>query len=233
MQKAASEGAGRHTAMSTRRPRQLRRKGRCSAANGHAGAPLDGSRLLPWMAKLSDRLSNVIVLRRSWESGVTNPMTTYRAKCAVFLDPPYLTAERSSDMYGSDRQGTSDDAARASYKWAVEHGGDPRFRIAYCCHEGDFPCRKDGLLSHAGSAASGAQIASTGRIRSCSARIAKGRSRRTCSHDSDSPLPLPRRRTRVARLRRSEEARPLCTPAQGTKVGEPRLGKRWCWRSTD
>ena len=125
---------------------------------------LDGSRLLPWMAKLSERLSNVIVLRRSWESGVTNPMTTYRAKCAVFLDPPYLTAERSSDMYGSDRQGTSDDAARASYKWAVEHGGDPRFRIAYCCHEGDFPrARRMGCFSHAGSAASGAQIASTGR----------------------------------------------------------------------
>ena len=53
------------------------------------------------------------------------------------LDPPYRTERRSASLYGSDADGTSDDVAVASYDWAVEHG--ERYRIAYCCHAGDFP----------------------------------------------------------------------------------------------
>ena len=58
----------------------------------------------------------------------------------VFLDPPYRTDEgnrSATNLYESDRRGTSTEAAVASYKWAVEHGA--RIRIAYCCREGDFP----------------------------------------------------------------------------------------------
>ena len=33
--------------------------------------------------------------------------------------------------------GTSSDIARDTYRWAVEHG--KRYRIAYACHENDFP----------------------------------------------------------------------------------------------
>ena len=54
----------------------------------------------------------------------------------ILLDPPYLTEKRST-IYSSDLKGTSDNAAAASYEWAIEHGD--RYRIAYCSHEHDFP----------------------------------------------------------------------------------------------
>lgn len=102
------------------------------------GVP-NGARLAPWMRRLAERLAGVIVLRRPWASCVTNPMLTDKEPVAVFLDPPYLTSGRSGGLYGSDAAGGSDDAAREAYGWAVERGGDPRLRVAYCCREGDFP----------------------------------------------------------------------------------------------
>ena len=53
------------------------------------------------------------------------------------MDPPYPTAKRQRDIYQSDYRGESDDIAARAYAWAVEHGG--RYRIAFCCHGGDFP----------------------------------------------------------------------------------------------
>ena len=59
----------------------------------------------------------------------------------MFLDPPYRTTrkdggKRSTGLYQGDAAGASDDVAEATYRWAVEHG--ERYRVAYCCHEGDF-----------------------------------------------------------------------------------------------
>ena len=109
---------------------------------GMDATPLDGSRLQPWMRALCERLKGVIVLCRDWQSGLTKPMTmeAYMHKhiCAVFLDPPYLTADRST-IYASDHAGDSDAAAIGAYEWAVERGNQERYRIAYACHEGDFP----------------------------------------------------------------------------------------------
>ena len=48
-----------------------------------------------------------------------------------------MTEERSK-IYGSDMiAGESNRVAKESYEWALEHGG--RYRVAYCCHQGDFP----------------------------------------------------------------------------------------------
>ena len=109
---------------------------------GMDATPLDGSRLQPWMRALCERLKGVIVLCRDWQSGLTKPMTmeAYMHKhiCAVFLDPPYLTVDRST-IYASDHAGDSDAAAIGAYEWAVERGNQERYRIAYACHEGDFP----------------------------------------------------------------------------------------------
>ena len=101
-----------------------------------------GERLIPWFQALARRLAKVYVLARSWESCVTRAVLgDYEASgkptIAVFLDPPYVTGERSDSMYGSDAAGTSTDTAAAAYAWAVEHGD--RYRIAYAMHEGDFP----------------------------------------------------------------------------------------------
>ena len=106
--------------------------------------PLDGSRLRPWMRALCDRLLKVIVLHRSWESAVTPTMLLGHSDkplpVGILLDPPYRTDEgnRKGDLYGSDKAGTSTDAATASYEWAVKAAVETRLRIAYCCRSGDF-----------------------------------------------------------------------------------------------
>ena len=108
-----------------------------------ADGSLDGSRLRPWFRALAQRLSRVIVLNRSWESAVTDSVlqqtpSSPKPTVAVFMDPPYRTANgRSTGLYVGDRAGASDDVAEASYAWAVEHGD--RYRIAYACHLNDFP----------------------------------------------------------------------------------------------
>ena len=110
--------------------------------------PYDGSSLHPWFLWLHERLRLVTAFYRGWESGVSKIMTMHhesKAKktpliCGVFLDPPYLTSEGNrSDLYESDCQSDPDKAAHDSYEWAVEHGKQERFRIAYCCRRGDFP----------------------------------------------------------------------------------------------
>ena len=108
-----------------------------------AGEVLTGERLRPWFRALAQRLSRVIVLNRSWESAVTDSVlqqtpSSPKPVVAVFLDPPYRTANgRSTGLYVGDKAGASDDVATASYEWAVEHGA--KYRIAYACHLGDFP----------------------------------------------------------------------------------------------
>lgn len=98
-------------------------------------------RLVSWFRKLQGRLRHVIVLNRSWEAALTNTMLCANAggydQQSVMLDPPYITGRRSGDLYVSDRDGTSNQVARDSYEWAVEHGHE--YRIAYCSFEGDFP----------------------------------------------------------------------------------------------
>ena len=85
--------------------------------------------------QLAERLRCVIVLNRDWTSGVTPAAlmdNTNRSDLtrAVVLDPPYL-AERQ--FYGTDTESIT----TAAYRWAVEHGD--RYRVAYCCNEGDYP----------------------------------------------------------------------------------------------
>lgn len=97
--------------------------------------------LLAWFAALQERLHGVIVLNRDWTSALTPTVLMQTASAAkppvgVLLDPPYRTSDRSDTIYGSDFAGVSDDAAEASYLWAVENGD--KYRVAYCAHEGDF-----------------------------------------------------------------------------------------------
>ena len=117
-------------------------KGTQKALHNGSPLPLDGTRLQPWMRALCERLKGVIVLNRGWQSCLTKPMlmSSYMAHhaCAILLDPPYKTEGRSR-IYASDHDGTSDQCAEESYEWAVEHGKQGRYRIAYCAHENDFP----------------------------------------------------------------------------------------------
>ena len=95
------------------------------------GDAVDGTRLRPWMEALAVRLARVVVLNRSWESAVTLTVLAQtgarKPSVGILMDPPYLTADRARDIYGSDISGHSDDVAQASYGLAVppaDHG-DP------------------------------------------------------------------------------------------------------------
>ena len=80
------------------------------------------------------------MLNRDWRSAVTPSVlaqtpTGPKPPVGILLDPPYLTTERSSEVYGSDMDGSSSAVAADAWKWAQEHGD--RYRIAYCAHAGD------------------------------------------------------------------------------------------------
>ena len=100
-----------------------------------------GDRLLDWFYRIQRRLERVIILNRDWTSAVTPTLlcdtpTNAGFTQAILLDPPYLTGQRSDNLYQSDKDGTSDAVAQAAYDWAVAHGA--KYRIAYCCLVGDF-----------------------------------------------------------------------------------------------
>ena len=105
---------------------------------------VDETRLRAWLQWLCERMCKVVVLPRSWESGVTDSMTLAsergKARVGVFLDPPYKTEHRSKTLYVTDREGLSTDIAVAAYEWAVAKARErPEIRIGYCCRHGDFP----------------------------------------------------------------------------------------------
>ena len=114
------------------------------------GNPTGGAGVRSWerrdalvghMAELAERLRDVIVLGGNWRQclGPTPLMhtpTSPKPSVGILLDPPYLTGDRSDDIYGSDLDGTSDRVAIEAWEWALEHGDT--YRIAYCCHDGDF-----------------------------------------------------------------------------------------------
>lgn len=116
-----------------------------AAGEGADGQPLGGvfggDRLIPWFGALARRLAKVVVLNRDWSSAVTPSVLQQtpsgpQPSVAVFLDPPYRTADRHEGLYMGDAPGVSDDVAIAAYEWAVEHGA--RYRIGYACRVGDF-----------------------------------------------------------------------------------------------
>lgn len=100
--------------------------------------------LIPWFEDLAQRLSRAVVLNRDWSSAVTRTVLAYDRPCGrnsklnrcILLDPPYRMERRKATLYASDMDGTSEQAAVDSFRWAVEHGDE--YRIAYCAHEGDF-----------------------------------------------------------------------------------------------
>ena len=95
---------------------------------------------------LSKRLRRVTTLNRPFDGFISPSLlgntTTQITDTALFLDPPYrVSTGRHSSLYSSDIAGTSEDVAVTAYEWAIKHGD--RFKIAYCCHEGDFEIPKN------------------------------------------------------------------------------------------
>lgn len=91
--------------------------------------------VLDWFERLAERLHRLRVCCGDFERVLGPTPTVLKAHTtAVFLDPPYGdNAGREMGLYATDC-GSVADRARA---WAVEHGDDPRLRIALCGYEGE------------------------------------------------------------------------------------------------
>lgn len=93
-----------------------------------------GDWIREWFDDLSERLRDVRVCCGDWSRVCTNAPTTKQGLTGVFLDPPYAdTAKRCSDLYATDDLNVAHDVRR----WAIEHGDDPKMRIALCGYEGE------------------------------------------------------------------------------------------------
>lgn len=87
------------------------------------------------LRKIADRLASVAVFNKPWKQCFSGRVMEHREakEVAIFLDPPYKLEKRGKTYENEDQ---AEDAAIESYKWAIEHG--EKYRIGYCCHEGDF-----------------------------------------------------------------------------------------------
>jgi DNA adenine methylase len=99
---------------------------------------------------LSFRLRFVVALCGDWSRCVSPVMRgAYGGKTSgVLLDPPYSNDVRASGLY-SDDDGSVAAKARV---WAIEHGDNPRIRIALCglAEEHDMPDAWD-VYDHSGN----------------------------------------------------------------------------------
>ncbi len=87
-----------------------------------------------YFATLCDRLRRVRVCCGDWTRVCGPTPTVKQGLTAVFLDPPYSDeAKRDPDLYAKESGTVAHDVRR----WAIEHGDDPRLRIALCGYVGE------------------------------------------------------------------------------------------------
>jgi DNA adenine methylase len=67
-----------------------------------------------------------------WRRVVTDGALSHGDPIGVFLDPPYDQTMRDSTLYNHE-----DTVSADVREWAIEHGDNPRYRIALCGYEGE------------------------------------------------------------------------------------------------
>lgn len=124
-------GSGVHAPTLTRQLPQLT----CNEGGSSRGAALTSiaasGGLYDYLRSLSLRLRRVRVCCGDWKRVLTPSVTTYIGITGVFLDPPYKHELRER-CYAEDHDISADVRT-----WALEHGDDPKFRIALCGYEGE------------------------------------------------------------------------------------------------
>jgi len=103
-----------------------------SGASGRGTHAKYTSNLYEYFDALSNRLRRVRVCCGEWHRILGPSPTIHVGTTAVFLDPPYGDATRDK-VYNHD----SLELAGAVLKWCVEHGDEPKLRIALCGYEGE------------------------------------------------------------------------------------------------
>jgi hypothetical protein len=107
-----------------------------------------------WMLALADRLRRVRVCCGDWKRVLGPSATEKIGVTGVFLDPPYSAeADRDPSIYSQEDL----DVAHRVREWALEHGDNPKLRIALCGYEGEHE------MPETGSASRGRRTAATPR----------------------------------------------------------------------
>lgn len=102
-----------------------------SGAGVHRGS-VKGLGLLSWFEELRERLRCVRVCCGGWERVLGPSVLFGSGVTGVLLDPPYSHALRDRGLYGVES-----DVSATVRQWAIDHGDDPRLRIALCGYEGE------------------------------------------------------------------------------------------------
>lgn len=123
------QGTGVHRTFAQQKP-QLSGDG-SGESRGLLKAGTRAQGLQAYLQELSDRLRRVRVCCGDWKRVVTPATTTYIGLTGILLDPPY-DQDRRSICYSEDH-----DVAAEVRAWALEHGDDPKLRIALCGYEGE------------------------------------------------------------------------------------------------
>lgn len=98
--------------------------------SGQGAAATWTDHLIETMQRLADRLRRVRVCCGDWTRVCGPTPTVKQGITGVFLDPPYDQDERDGSLYVHESPVSA--AVRA---WAIEHGDDPRIRIALCGYD--------------------------------------------------------------------------------------------------
>lgn len=101
---------------------------------GTTGVRTKTTTIAAWFEVLAERLRRVRVCCGEWDRILGPSPTTHIGVTGVFLDPPYgEAAKRDANLYAHDDLGL----AERVHAWAIEHGNDPKLRIALCGYEGE------------------------------------------------------------------------------------------------
>lgn len=115
------------------RPPGVNRK-RPHLMNSGVGVNRPQTHLVEYFNVLAERLRNVRVCAGDWARVVTDGALARGTHVGIFLDPPY-SAKTGRDMscYRTD----SGNVAREVLEWCIEHGNNPRYRIALAGYAGE------------------------------------------------------------------------------------------------
>ncbi len=98
----------------------------------HLGDAGRGDRIAAWFVRLCDRLRDVRVACGEWDRVLGPSVTERHGVTGVLLDPPYSSTEHSV-TYSAQHV----DVAADVRAWAIEHGANPKLRIALCGYQGE------------------------------------------------------------------------------------------------
>lgn len=96
--------------------------------------------LREYLACLACRLADTWILCSDWTVALRHACLMRGKHVGIFLDPPYShSTGRKRNIYDTDEP----DIADAVRDWCIDHGNDPRLRIALCGLEGEHNALED------------------------------------------------------------------------------------------